>query len=47
VSISYRHSPNLPWNTQDADERRFYLITGTVLIITILLGLLIPMIELP
>jgi TonB family protein len=47
VSISYRHSPNLPWNTQDADERRFYLITGTVLIITILFGLLIPMIELP
>jgi TonB family protein len=47
VSISYRHSPNLPWNTQDADERRFYLITGTVLIITFLFGLLIPMIELP
>jgi TonB family protein len=47
VSISYRHSPNLPWNNQDADERRFYLITGTVLIITLLFGLLIPMIELP
>jgi TonB family protein len=31
----------------DADERRFYLITSTVLLIAILLGLLIPMINLP
>ncbi|MCU7853486.1 MAG: TonB family protein [Candidatus Thiodiazotropha sp. (ex Monitilora ramsayi)] len=37
----------LPWNTQDADERRFYLISSIVLIITLLFGLLIPMIELP
>jgi periplasmic protein TonB len=47
VSLSYRHSPNLPWNNQDADERRFYLITGIVLIITLLFALLIPMIDLP
>lgn len=47
MSVSYRHSQILPWNTQDADERRFYLISSIVLIITLLFGLLIPMIELP
>jgi periplasmic protein TonB len=47
VRVSYRHSPVLPWNTHDADERRFQLITSTVLIIAFLLGTLIPMINLP
>ncbi|MCU7844606.1 MAG: TonB family protein [Candidatus Thiodiazotropha sp. (ex Monitilora ramsayi)] len=47
MSVSYRHSPTLPWQTQDADERRFYLITGIVLIITLLFSVLIPMIDLP
>jgi periplasmic protein TonB len=47
VRVSYRHSPVLPWNTHDADERRFYTITGVVLIIAFLLGTIIPMISLP
>ena len=47
MSLSYRHSPQLPWSTLDADERRFYLITTTVLLIALLLGLLVPMIDLP
>lgn len=47
MSVAYRHSHMLPWNTQDADERRFYLITLTVLLITLLFGTLIPIIELP
>jgi TonB family protein len=47
VSLSYRHSGQLPWSTLDQDERRFYLITSTVLLIALLLGLIIPMIELP
>ncbi len=47
MSVAYRHSPMLPWATQDADERRFYLITITVLLIALLLGILIPVIDLP
>jgi len=47
VSVAYRHSPVLPWNTQDVDERRFHLITLWVLLISLLLGTLIPMIDLP
>lgn len=47
MSVAYRHSAQLPWSTLDADERRFYLITSTVLLIALLLGLLIPMINLP
>lgn len=47
MRVSYRHSPVLPWNTHDADERRFYMITGVVLIIAFLLGTIIPMINLP
>lgn len=47
MSVSYRHSPNLPWSTLDRDERRFYLITTTVLLIALLFGLVIPVIQLP
>lgn len=47
MSISYRHSPNLPWSTLDRDERRFYLITASVLILALLFGLIVPLIELP
>jgi periplasmic protein TonB len=47
VSVAYRHSPMLPWNTQDADEQRFYLITIIVLLIALLFGGLIPIIDLP
>ncbi len=47
MSLSYRHSGQLPWSTLDADERRFYLITTTVLLIALLLGLLVPVIDLP
>jgi len=47
VSLAYRHSPVLPWNTQDSDERRFHLITLWVLLISLLFGTVIPMIDLP
>ncbi|MEJ2621670.1 MAG: AgmX/PglI C-terminal domain-containing protein [Candidatus Thiodiazotropha sp.] len=47
MSVSYRHSSNLPWNNTSADERRFHLIIVTALFISMILGLLIPMIELP
>jgi periplasmic protein TonB len=47
VSLSYRHSGQLPWSTLDADERRFYLISTTVLIIALLFALIVPMINLP
>jgi TonB family protein len=47
VSVSYRHSPNLPWSTLDRDERRFYLITTTVLLFALLFGLIVPVIQLP
>lgn len=47
MSLAYRHSPVLPWNTQDADERRFHLITLWVLLISLLFGSVIPMIDLP
>jgi TonB family protein len=47
VSVSYRHSSNLPWNTASVDERRFQVIVVTALFIALLLGLLVPMIELP
>ncbi len=47
MSVSYRHSLQLPWSTLDSDERRFYLISSTVLLIALLLGLLVPMIDLP
>lgn len=47
MSVAYRHSAQLPWSTLDADERRFYLIAIIVLLIALLLGLLIPIIDLP
>lgn len=47
MSLSYRHSGQLPWSTEDAHERRFYRITSTVFFIALLLGLLIPAINLP
>ncbi|MGD8908351.1 MAG: AgmX/PglI C-terminal domain-containing protein [Chromatiales bacterium] len=47
MSLSYRHSPLLPWSNQDKDERRFYTITTTILLIALLLGLIVPMIDLP
>jgi TonB family protein len=47
VSLSYRHSPQLPWSTLDRDERRFYTISTTVLLIALLLGLMVPMVDLP
>ncbi|MCU7890328.1 MAG: TonB family protein [Candidatus Thiodiazotropha sp. (ex Ustalcina ferruginea)] len=47
MSAAYRHSLNLPWNTATADERRFQIITLSVLIVALLLGTLIPLIELP
>jgi TonB family protein len=47
VSVSYRHSSQLPWSNLGQDERRFYLITSTILLITLLLGIIVPMIELP
>lgn len=47
MSVSYRHSANLPWNTASADERRFQIIIVSTLFIAMMLGLLIPMIDLP
>ncbi|MEJ2466415.1 MAG: AgmX/PglI C-terminal domain-containing protein [Candidatus Thiodiazotropha sp.] len=47
MSLSYRHSGQLPWSTLDADERRFYLITTTVLLIALLFALIVPIINLP
>ncbi len=47
MSLSYRHSPNLPWSTLDKDERRFYLITTIILLIALLFALIVPMIQLP
>ncbi|MCU7861887.1 MAG: TonB family protein [Candidatus Thiodiazotropha sp. (ex Lucinoma kastoroae)] len=47
MSAAYRHSLNLPWNTATTDERRFQIITLSVLIVALLLGTLIPLIELP
>ncbi|MES9993487.1 MAG: AgmX/PglI C-terminal domain-containing protein [Candidatus Thiodiazotropha sp.] len=47
MSASYRHSTYLPWYTASADERRFQVIALVVLIIALLLGAIIPMIELP
>ncbi|PVV08539.1 MAG: hypothetical protein B6D77_11705 [gamma proteobacterium symbiont of Ctena orbiculata] len=37
----------MPWYTASADERRFQIITLVVLIIALLLGTIIPIIELP
>ncbi len=47
MSISYRHTAQLPWSTLDKDERRFYLITAVVLLIALLLGTIVPVIDLP
>ncbi|MES9939137.1 MAG: AgmX/PglI C-terminal domain-containing protein [Candidatus Thiodiazotropha sp. 6PLUC1] len=47
MRVSYRHSSNLPWNTASSDERRFQIIFVTAVLIATMLGLLIPMIELP
>ncbi len=47
MSISYRHTAQLPWSTLDRDERRFYLITAIVLLIALLFGLIVPVIDLP
>jgi TonB family protein len=47
VSASYRHSTYLPWYAASADEKRFQMITLVVLTIALLLGTLVPMIELP
>ncbi|MCU7813814.1 MAG: TonB family protein [Candidatus Thiodiazotropha sp. (ex Rostrolucina anterorostrata)] len=47
MSAAYRHFLNLPWNTATTDERRFQIITLSVLIVALLLGTLIPLIELP
>ncbi|MEJ2454548.1 MAG: AgmX/PglI C-terminal domain-containing protein [Candidatus Thiodiazotropha sp.] len=47
MSISYRHTAQLPWSTLDRDERRFYLITTIVLLIALLFGLIVPVIDLP
>ncbi len=47
MSISYRHTAQLPWSTLDKDERRFYLITAIVLLIALLLGTIVPVIDLP
>ncbi|MEJ2611157.1 MAG: TonB family protein [Candidatus Thiodiazotropha sp.] len=47
MSVSYRHSANLPWNTGSADERRFHLIFVVTLIISLVSGLLITIAQLP
>jgi TonB family protein len=47
VSASYRHSSYLPWYAASADEKRFQMITLVVLTIALLLGTLVPIIELP
>ena len=47
MSVSYRHSANLPWNTASADERRFQIIIVSTLIIALVFGLLVAMIQLP
>jgi TonB family protein len=47
VSASYRHSTYLPWYGASAEDRRFQNITLVVLLIALLLGALVPMIELP
>ena len=47
MSVSYRHSSRLPWSTLDRDERRFYLITTSVLLLALLFGTIVPMIQLP
>jgi TonB family protein len=47
VSASYRHSTYLPWYSASADEKRFQIIALVALIIALLLGTLVPMIELP
>ncbi|WP_316368325.1 AgmX/PglI C-terminal domain-containing protein [Candidatus Thiodiazotropha sp. CDECU1] len=47
MSSAYRHSNYLPWYTASADERRFQIISLVVLIIALLLGTIIPIIELP
>ncbi|MGD9168614.1 MAG: energy transducer TonB, partial [Candidatus Thiodiazotropha sp.] len=47
MSASYRHSTYLPWYAASADEKRFQMITLVVLTIALLLGTLVPMIELP
>jgi TonB family protein len=47
VRLSYRHSPLLPWSNLDRDDRRFYTITTTVMFIALLLGLIVPLIDLP
>lgn len=47
MSVSYRHSSQLPWSTLDRDERRFYVITISVLLLAILFGTIVPMIQLP
>jgi TonB family protein len=47
VSASYRHSSYLPWYTASADEKRFQIIVLVALIIALLLGTLVPMIDLP
>lgn len=47
MSVSYRHSSKLPWSTLDRDERRFYVISISVLLLALLSGTIVPMIQLP
>ncbi|MET0027644.1 MAG: AgmX/PglI C-terminal domain-containing protein [Candidatus Thiodiazotropha sp.] len=47
MSVSYRHSSNLPWNTASSEERRFHVIFVVTMISALVLALLITLIQLP
>lgn len=47
MSVSYRHSANLPWNTASTEERRFHVIFVVTMITALVLASLITLIQLP
>ncbi len=47
MSVSYRHSSNLPWNTASSEERRFHVIFVITMVSALVLALLITVIQLP
>ncbi|MET0066056.1 MAG: AgmX/PglI C-terminal domain-containing protein [Candidatus Thiodiazotropha sp.] len=47
MSVSYRHSSNLPWNTASSEERRFHMIFVITMVSALVLAILISLIQLP
>lgn len=47
MSLSYVHGMTLPWSSKDNEEQQFYLIVLVIMALAVLLGVVIPLVDLP